>query len=117
MVCLPVSQLVSVTVMKNWLPLVLGPEFGEFAGLLEAVFGALGFVGELVAGAAHAGAFGVAALDHELGNDAVEDGAVVELRALFAAAVPLFGALGEADEVGYGFGCVFFEELADYRSF
>jgi len=26
MVCLPVSQLVSATVMKNWLPLVFGPE-------------------------------------------------------------------------------------------
>ncbi len=113
MVCLPVSQLVSVTVMKNWLPLVLGPALG----LLEAVFGALGFVGELVAGAAHAGAFGVAALDHELRDDAVEDGAVVELRAFLAAAVPVFGAFGEADEVGYGDGCVLLEELADYRSF
>src|SRR5271167_4574426 len=38
---------------------------GELALLLEAVFGAAGFVGELVAGAAHAGAFGVAALNHE----------------------------------------------------
>src|SRR5207302_11478807 len=67
---------------------------GEFAGLLEAVLGALGFVGELVAGAAHAGAFGFAALDHELRDVAVEDGAVVELRALFAAAVPFLGAFG-----------------------
>ena len=25
MVCFPVSQLVSATVMKNWLPLVFGP--------------------------------------------------------------------------------------------
>ena len=44
-----------------------GVGHGEFAGLLEAVCGALGFVSELVAGAAHAGAFGVAALDHEVG--------------------------------------------------
>src|SRR6267378_1550680 len=69
-----------------------GVGHGQFAGLLEAVFGALGFVGELVAGAAHAGAFGVAALDHELGDDAMEDGAVVELGAFFAAAVPVLGA-------------------------
>jgi len=81
------------------------------------VFGALGFVGELVAGAAHAAAFGVATLDHELRDDAMEDGAVVELGAFLAAAVPLFGALSEADEVGYGLRCVFLEELADYRSF
>ena len=118
MVCLPVSQLVSVTVMKNWLPLVLGPELAmaSLPGLLEAVFGAPGLVGELVAGAAHAGAFGVAALDHELGDDAMEDGAVVELRALLAAAVPVLGAFGEADKVGDGLGCVFFEEL-DRRPF
>jgi hypothetical protein len=96
MVCLPVSQLVSATVMKNCEP-------------LEAVFGALGFVGELVAGAAHAGTFGVAALDHELGDDAVEDGSVVELCTLLTAAVPLLGTFGEADEVGHGLGCVLLE--------
>ncbi len=76
-----------------------------------------GLVGELVAGAAHAGAFGVAALDHEVGDDAVEDGAVVELGALLAAAVPLLGAFGEADEVGDGLGCVLLEELADDGAF
>ena len=89
----------------------------EFSSLLEAVLGALGFVGKLVAGAAHAGAFGVAALDHELGDDAMKDGAVVELCALFAAAVPVLGTFGEADEVGYSLGCVFFEELTDDCSF
>ena len=94
-----------------------GVGHGELARLLEAVFGAAGFVGELVAGAAHAGAFGVAALDHELGDDAVEDGAVVELRALLAAAVPVFGAFGEADEVGDSDGRVFLEELADDGAF
>src|SRR5260370_21006140 len=94
-----------------------GVGHGELAGLLEAVFGALGFVGELVARAAHAGAFGIATLDHELWDDAMEDGAVVELGALFAAAGPVLCAFGEADEVGYGFGCVFLEDLADYRSF
>jgi hypothetical protein len=47
-------------------------------------------VGEAVAGTAAAGAGGVAALDHEVGDDAVEDGAVVELVA------------GEEDEVADG---------------
>src|ERR1700729_3964638 len=90
---------------------------GELALLLEAVTGAAGLVGELVAGAAHAGAFGIAALDHELGYHAMEDGSVVELCALLAAAVPLLGAFGEADEVGYGLGCVLLEEFADDGSF
>src|SRR5258708_546541 len=94
-----------------------GVGHGEFAGLLEAVLRALGLVGDLVAGAAHAGAFGVAALDHELRNHAMEDGAVIELGTLLAAAVPLFGAFGEADEVGYGVGRVLFEELTDDGAF
>src|SRR3984957_1827529 len=94
-----------------------GVRHGELSFFLEAMFGALGFVGELVAGAAHAGAFGVAALDHELRDDAVEDGSVIELCAFFAAAVPLLGAFGQADEVGHGLGCVLLEQLADYRSF
>ena len=38
-------------------------------------------VGELVAGAAHAGAGGIAALNHEVGDDAVEGDAVVEAAA------------------------------------
>src|SRR5258708_6173122 len=94
-----------------------GVGHGEFAGLLEAVLRALGLVGELVAGAAHAGALGVAALDHELRNHAMEDAAVVELCALLAAAVPLFGSFGEADKVGYGLGGVFLEEFADNCAF
>src|ERR1700678_1755859 len=90
---------------------------GELSFFLEAVFGALGLVGELVAGAAHAVAFGVATLDHELRDDAVKDGSVVKLRALLAAAVPLLGAFGEADEVCDSLVGVFFEQLADDRSF
>ena len=39
------------------------------------------FVFEAIAGAAAAGAGGVAALDHEVIDDAVEDGAVVEFVA------------------------------------
>src|ERR1700722_10099724 len=94
-----------------------GVRHGELSFFLEAMFGALGFVGELVAGAAHARAFGVAALDHELRDDAMEDRAIVELVALLAAAGPVFGTFGEADEVGDRDGRVFFEELADDGSF
>src|SRR5256885_7848935 len=50
----------------------------ELAGLIELVRRAGGLVTELVARAAISGAGRVAALDHEVGNDAVEDGAVVE---------------------------------------
>ncbi len=47
----------------------------------------------------------------------MKDGSVVELRALLAAAVPLLGAFGEADEVGYRLGCILLEEFADDGSF
>ena len=47
----------------------------------------------------------------------MEDGSVVELGALLAAAVPLLGSLGEADEVGDGLGRVLLEELADDGAF
>src|SRR6185437_473176 len=94
-----------------------GVGHGELAGLGEAVRRALGLVGELVAGAAHAGAFGVSALDHELRDDAVEDGAVIELGALLGAAVPVLGALGEADEVGDSIGRFLVEQLADDGAF
>ena len=94
-----------------------GVGHGELAGVFEVVGGALGLVRELVAGAAHAGAFGVAALDHEVGDDAMEDGAVVELVAFFRAGVPLAGAFGELDEVLDGERGFFFEELADDVSF
>ena len=119
MVCLPVSQLVGATVMKNWRAVGVGAGVGhgELTLLLEAVLGAAGLVGELVAGAAHAGAFGIAALDHELGDDAMEDGSVVELVALLAAALPRLGSLGEADEVRDGLGGVLLEELGDDGSF
>ena len=41
---------------------------------------AFDFVFEAIAGAAAAGAGGIAALDHEVRDDAVEDRAVVKLR-------------------------------------
>lgn len=69
--------------MKNWLPALFGAGFlhGEYAGgvlqvVLEAVHSELTLYA--VAGAAHAGAFRVAALDHEARDDAVEDGAVIK---------------------------------------
>ena len=74
-------------------------------------------VAEAVAGAAHAGAFGVAALDHEVRDHTVEDGAVVELGALLGARGPFLGAFGEADEVGHGFGSFLVEELDDDFAF
>ena len=54
---------------------------------------------ERVAGAAGAGAFGAAGLDHEVGDDAVEREAVVE------------AVFGELLEVGDGFRCFVVVEL------
>ena len=52
--------------MKNWLPLVFGAGVGHGHGVL-LVLALLGqLVVELVAGAAGAGALGIAALDHEV---------------------------------------------------
>ena len=65
---------------------------------------AVELVGELVAGAAGAGAGRVAALDHEIGDHAVEGGAVVERLAGL-------GAFGQADEVLHGVGRLVGEEL------
>ena len=52
---------------------------GQLARLVELVRRSFGLVLEAIAGSAHAGARGVAALDHEVGNHAMEDGAVEEL--------------------------------------
>lgn len=71
------------------------------AGVLEA---RVDLVGELFAvdgGAAAAGAGGVAGLDHEVGDDAVDDGRVV------------VAALGEGDKVCAGLGGVGGVELED----
>ena len=54
--------------MKNWLP----AELGRWLRAMEIT--AL----DAVAGAAHAGALRVAALNHKAGDDAVENGAVVK---------------------------------------
>src|ERR1039458_10283863 len=50
------------------------------------------FVGEFVSRSAVSRAFRVAALDHEIGNHAMEDSPVVKR-------LPRFGALRETDEV------------------
>lgn len=88
---------------------------GQQVGLVEGQFG-VDFVLELVAGAADALAEGVAALDHEVADDAVEDDVLVEGAFLdFAGAgvAPFLGAVGEADEVLDGEGCVVAEEVYD----
>ena len=107
--------------MKNCEPLVPPPEgpgrrWPWRGG--RAVEGESGvdLVLEEVAGIAGAVAEAIAALDHEAGDDAVEGGAVVEgLMVHFLEGLgvgPVFGAFGEADEVGDGDGGFLVEELA-----
>ncbi len=92
-----------------------GVGHGEAARDIEVEVG-VELIGEGVAGIAHAGAGGVAALNHEFGNDAVEGGAVVEglvvLLLVGDGVGPVFGALGESDEVGDGVWGLLLEELA-----
>ena len=71
-------------------------------------------VGELETRAASAGAGRVAALDHEVIDDAVEDCAVIERTGLLALCVlggVVLLALGQADEVFNGYRCVVTEEI------
>jgi len=67
-----VEGVVALLVMKNWLPLVLGPllAMARRPARSEVEVG-IDFVLEGVAGVAHPGAGGVAALDHEFRNHAV----------------------------------------------
>src|SRR5262249_10442793 len=51
---------------------------GQFACLVELVRRPLGLVAEFVSWAAHAGATGIAALDHEIRDHAMENGPAVE---------------------------------------
>ena len=92
-----------------------GVGHGQLAGPVEVQVG-IELVVEAVAGIAHAGAGGVAALDHELGNDAMEGGAVVErlvvLLLVGRGVGPVLGALGQRDEVGYRLGRLLLIELA-----
>src|SRR5260370_11466465 len=86
---------------------------GQLAFLVKAMRRALGFVLKFVAGAAHAGAAGVATLDHEVGDDAMKDGSVVERAgAAFAAdgVLPAALALGQINEVLVGVGGFLFKQ-------
>src|SRR6266851_5352457 len=97
-----------------------GVGHGQLAGLVEAVRRALGFVFKLIARASETCACWVATLDHEIGNHAVKDGAVVEaVLALLAAdrVTPLALAFSEVCKIGYGFRRLFFEEPADDGAF
>ena len=82
-VCLPVSHSVFAVVMKNCEPFVFGPAFAiaSLPGLPKRWGEPLVSSSNLISGTAHAVARRVAALDHEVGNHAVEDRAVVELVA------------------------------------
>ena len=92
-----------------------GVGHGEAAGLVEGE-GGVELIFEHVAGVANAGAERVATLDHEAGDDAVEDGAVIEPFAVdfFEGewVRPVLGGSGEADEVGDGDGSLLIVELA-----
>ncbi len=116
MVCLPLSSGTAASVMKNWLPLVPGPELAmaRRPGWSKVRVGTELVIKE-VARVAGAIADAVAALDHEAGDDAVEVGVVVEAGAvhflLGDGVGPVFSAFSEADEIGYGLGRLCVEEL------
>ena len=92
---------------------------GEDAGSVVAEFG-IEFIAEAIAGAACADAEGAAALDHEFGDDAVEDEAIVEGFIFVVAGHGVDGfdlASGESDEVFDGIGgecfCKFADDIAE----
>src|SRR6478736_852603 len=74
------------------------------------------FVCKFVAGAAHAGAVRASALDHKIGNDAVENESVI-VRAFFFLAgffvSEFLGAFGQADKIFNSLGGLLVEQLDD----
>ena len=81
---------------------------------------ALGLICKFITRTTHAVARWIAALNHEVGNHAVKNRAVVKLVVALLAADgvgPLPFALGELDKVFYRLGRVFFEEAADDLTF
>src|SRR5215467_13437031 len=97
-----------------------GIRHGQFAGLVEFMRGALGLVLEFVSRAAHAGAAGIAALDHEVGNHAVKNSAAIKRSgaALPAHAVlPWAIAFGQINEVLGGDGSIFVKQAANDLAF
>src|SRR5580692_11074212 len=77
---------------------------GEASGLIELQVRS-GLVLDLEARIAGAGSLRIAALDHEVGDHAMEDGSVVERHTFFHLAglriLPCLRAGGETDEVGH----------------
>src|SRR5579871_5896782 len=93
---------------------------GQLAGLVKFVRRAFGFVFELIARAAHACSLRIAALDHEIWNDAVEDGAVVKPVTRFFARRgmrPLALAFRKFHKIGHRLWCLFFKQPAHDVSF
>ena len=92
-----------------------GVGHGEATGLVEGE-ARIDLVLEEVARVAGAVAHAVPALNHEVGDDAVEGGAVVEglvMHLLHSLGIgPVFRAFGETGEVGYGDGGLLIVELA-----
>ena len=72
------------------------------------------FIGELISRSTHAGAHWVAALNHEAIDDAVKDGAVIQLCIGLVTSVgidPVALSLRQLGEVSDGLGCVVREQL------
>ena len=116
------SHGVAATVMKNCEPFVFGPEFAiaSLPGLSNLCGEPLVSSWNLIARAAHAGARRIAALHHEVGDDAMEDGAVVQRRLALGAGLrmrPLARAFGKLDEVLHRDGSLLLKQSADNGSF
>ena len=121
-VCFPVSHVVGATVMKELRAVGVGSGIGhrQLALLVELVGGASGLVFELVARSTHPGAGRIAALNHEVRDHAVKNGAIVQ--AVFALLAtdrmrPVSFAFRELNKIRDSFGSVLLEELDDDRSF
>src|SRR6266481_177471 len=74
------------------------------------------FVGEFVSRAAHTGTVRAPALNHKIGNYAMEHQAVIEWALFFFAGFfvdEFLGAFSEADEVFDGLRCFLVEQLDD----
>src|SRR6266542_2085613 len=93
-----------------------GVGHGKFAGLVKLVGRAFGFVLKAISGAARASAAGIAALNHEVGDDAVEDGPVVKRAGTLLSAyavLPIALSLGELHKIGDRLGRFLLEEAAE----
>src|SRR6185312_8402648 len=91
-----------------------GVGHGQATGLIKFQIGRK-FILEAVAGPAFAGTLGIAPLDHEIRDHAMENGAVVKRYPVFHFArfgiLPIFGAFGQADKVGHRFRSFLRKEL------